>query len=610
MNKHVKRCLIVLGICVSAVTILCCLVMALSPVAKHVVNTHGPSLVGRDMQVGSLLINPFVGSVSIGDFRMAENPDLLASGQADSTFARFESLYVRLSLPALLGRHVLVRRIHLTGFDGVIIHSQDELNFNDIIAHFRSDEPDADTPDDTTGSSWRVSLEDIRIQSSRIRYQDWVLGSRWGLDHINLTVPGLYFGGADRATNAELEFEMERGGLIGISADYDASSNRYEVGLRLDQLNSDIALPFVQEMLAVRTLGASLSGMVRAEGSMNAPADALIRGNLRVDHLNILDLDKNSVLSFDSLKVGLGRLNIATNRFALDTVALYGLRAAYEVDKHGVNTLQRLLLQPDTTAAAFDTLEVRSDVGSADLEMETRPRQPLHWSVRQVLISEADLSYDDRQLSERFRYRLSHIGIKATNLNNVSDNNIQLRAQVGRTGRLEGTYSGGLNFHQDKEDIQLVLQNVDVKEFSPITESLMAYPLTDGELSLHSRFQLDGGIIQSRNRLEIQDMQVGRKKRLSNAPYKSIPLRTGVGLLKSASGLIVMDVPVSGDINSPKFNFRQIIGRAVGKIFFGPLMGVADKKELQEAISLIDDPELQTELEDELQSVDSLNPQP
>ena len=47
--------------------------------------------------------------------------------------------------------------------------------------------------------------------------------------------------------------------------------------------------------------------------------------------------------------------------------------------------------------------------------------------------------------------------------------------------------------------------------------------------------------------------------------------------------MIILDVPVTGDAKSPKFKLNKVIGRALLKVFFGPLMGVNDRKTVSEA---------------------------
>ena len=56
-----------------------------------------------------------------------------------------------------------------------------------------------------------------------------------------------------------------------------------------------------------------------------------------------------------------------------------------------------------------------------------------------------------------------------------------------------------------------------------------------------------------------------------------MPVRAGVNMLTSAQNKIVLDVPVAGDVTNPKFKLGKVIGRALLKVFFGPLRGVHDK---------------------------------
>ena len=63
--------------------------------------------------------------------------------------------------------------------------------------------------------------------------------------------------------------------------------------------------------------------------------------------------------------------------------------------------------------------------------------------------------------------------------------------------------------------------------------------------------------------------------------------------------MIVLDVPVTGNAKNPKFNFRKVVGRALLKVFFGPLMGVNDRK----TVSVDELNQMQELLEEETDSL-------
>ena len=73
-----------------AIVLLFALILALSPVVKHIINTHGEDIVGRQLHADKVIINPFWGGVSIYGFQCKE-----ANGETD--FVTFDRLYVRCS---------------------------------------------------------------------------------------------------------------------------------------------------------------------------------------------------------------------------------------------------------------------------------------------------------------------------------------------------------------------------------------------------------------------------------------------------------------------------------------------------------------------------------
>ena len=615
MKTIYKVLLWILGILLA----LCLLLMALSPVAKYVVNNYGEPIVGRSMHAERVFINPLVGSVTISDFVIYEdstcslNPSP-SRGPEGRPFASFDRLYVRVNLLALPFRHVNVGRITLDNFNGSVVRYPDRFNFTSIIDHFSSDSEEEPAPKDTTesSSSWRISLQHIDINDANLTYRDAQHGDEWGICHINVGIPGLYFGG-EKQSNAGLTFELPTGGSVGLTAGYRMDNNRYAVTLNLDKVNTDIALPILDDMLNIRGLGAIVSGSVHADGGLDRPDDVRFMGNLRVDQLDLRNDDNRTVLAFDSLRVGLGRINLATMRVALDTITLDGLVANYKVNKDGESTLDRLLKSDaGTVPEVNDTMSLDSDLGEAEIHVESNkhhPSHPLHVTAKLVQINGRKITYEDRSMSPEFEYTVSNIKASAINLTNRGDNDVALRATLGKNGLLDAHFRGGLNLHEGQQTIDANLRNVDVTDFSPFTESLMAYPLENGVLSFRDQTTIFNGDLLSNNRVEIQDMEVGRKKRLSSAPYKAIPLKLGVGLLKSSKGLIVLDLPVTGNINSPKFNLKKVILRVVGKVFLGPLMGVAEKSELNDMMELLDGSELQEDLQlalDSIQSADSL----
>lgn len=462
LNKYTKVGLWVVGVLVG----LFLLVMALSPVAKYVVNHYGPSLIGREMQVERVFINPFTGQVVIRDFHLREQ-----NGETD--FVAFGRLSVRVNYPLLVAKRVHVGEIHLDDCTAEILNSDTCFNFSDIVDRFASkDTMTLDTvAQDTMPSSWKISLDDIHLRNGHLVYHDVVRDHRWAVDNINLHVPGLHFG--SEQSNAGLAFELPTGGRVRIGAGYVMASRRYAVTLRLEDVDSEVLWPLIQESLPLTNLCGRITARIHVDGGLDVP----------------------------------------TNFVANGRIALYDVECV-------------------------------------------------------------DASHD-------FRYRVDSLIVTTDRFTMLdADNTILLDAWMMHGGRLRATYHGGVDVQHGAHRLNLKLTGIRMKDFSGFTETLMAYPIKEGTLALESNTDIRSGMLDSRNRMTIDQLKIGNKKLLSRAPYKNIPLKTGVRLLQSAQGIIVLDLPVQGDVRSPKFDLKKIIGRVFLKVFFGPLMGMDDNRKL------------------------------
>jgi len=553
MTKYFRFSCWVLGIPVA----LLFLVMALSPVVKVVVNNHGQDLIGRDMSVSRVFINPFFGTVTLRDFHCKEE-----NGMTD--FVAFERLHVQMNWPALVTKNVSLSHIYLDDFSGEILSDNQAFNFSDIVERFASKDT---TEQDTTPSKWAVSLRDIRLHNGRLIYHDLVRDNRWSLDDVNLNVPGLYFG--RQQSNAGLQFNLPTGGSVTITAGYIMASHRYAVTLRLDKVNTDVALPLVRDFLNVKGLGALVTGSIHIDGSLDDVRDMVASGGLSLKGLNITDEDGEPVAGLDEVNLVILRGDVANNTFLLDTLSITGITGRFErTDKS--STFSRLLREreeiPDTT--------------SNDTQPATNDQPSLSWSTRHLLLTVHDLSYDDRSMRKRFKYALDTLSITGSNIASQGKNSILLNGRFSDGARLNATYVGGLDFSQGNHRLNAKLTGLQLPNFSPYAEAYFAQPVERGELGLQVEATIYHGKLTSDNRITIDRPEFGKKVRRSKAKYKDVPLKLGVEMLKSAQGIVVLDVPVKGDLGSPKFKLGKVIGRAIAKVFFGPLMGVRDNKDL------------------------------
>lgn len=554
------------------IVLLFALILAVaSPVAKYIVNNKGEQIIGRQMHADLVVINPYWGGVSIRGFECKES-------NGETNFVSFDRLYVQIAYPQLLGKTVKLRAIHLDGFNGQVLKNNDKVNFSDIIERFSKKDT---VPADTAKSKWTVILKDIRINNSNIRYRDVVSDKQWKLEDLTLRVPGLYFDNTQ--SNAGIEFGLPTGGRVGIVAGMKLQSNRYAVKLNLYDVHTDVVLPLVQDYLDVTGLGAKLNGSVHVDGSLDVISNILLSGNLSLTGLSLRDSHKDEVAALDELRLAINKGDIAKNTFILDSLTISGLTANYEVHE-GWTTLTRLMkskqeVQEETAdSIAADSIETPIEVE------KPKSSKPLVWMAKRVTLTGHDISYHDYSKKNKWSYAIQTLRVDGQNVASNGRNSIKLQATLPNEGSLNLDFKGGLDLKNQDTQADLKVRGVHIEDFSALCRNYTGYPLDGGLLTIDSHLDVVSAKLNGTNRIEIDHPRVGRKEKFSKAPYKNIPVRLGFQLLTSAQDIILIDVPVAGDVTNPKFSLRKVIGRALLKVFFGPLMGVNDRnKSVNEA---------------------------
>lgn len=552
-----------------AIVLLFALILGVvSPIAKYIVNNHGETLVGRELHADQVIINPFWGGVSINGFECKE-----ANGETN--FISFDRLYVQIAYPQLLAKRVKIRAIHMDGFNGQVLKSHDRLNFSDIVERF-SPKDTIEEPIEATETSdkspWTIALDDIRINNSSVRYRDVISDKQWKVEDISLRIPGVFFD--NKQTNAGLEFGLPTGGRVGIIAGYKMQSNRYAVRLNLEDVHTDVALPLVQDYLNVSGLGAKVNGNIHVDGSLDNITNIQLKGRLAMTGLSIKDTHDDQVAAMDELRVVVNKGDLNTKTFILDSLILTGITGDYEVHESW-NTLSRLLKKDSEEAT--DSVET-----STSRDVETSTDKPLVWMAKKVLITGHDLMYHDYSMKHEWEYGIQTLEITGDNIATNGRNAVKIDATLTSDAKLKLDFIGGTDLaHQDTR-AELKMTGVQLRDFSALCRNYTGYPLNGGDLRVDSRMDVVSGKLKGTNRIIMNHPRVGRRDLMTKAKYKDVPVRLGVKMLTSAQDIVVLDVPVTGDARNPKFNLNKVIGRALLKVFFGPMMGVNDRKNLSE----------------------------
>ncbi len=543
MKKWLKITLIVIG---SILLLLLLALLLVSPIAKSYVNKHGKDLIGRELHVETLKVNLFKGQVRIYDLSVYEDDD-------KTVFFHFDTLDAAVKLRKLLGSELYVKHFTLANPKVRVLQEGDRFNFNSIIEHFASDEPDK--PEDTTSSSWKLGFYNIRLTGGEVYYADAGSGSEWDLKNLNIKIPGVYFDGSEN-TDAGVELQLADGGVLRTDASLNLDDNSFVVNLDLEKFAISNIRAYLNEVVRLSKLGGELNAKVKAQGKLDEILKMNISGNVALQGVDIRDLTGDQVLACNRLAVDVKRINIEENLFDIKTVSVDQLKSHFDRYTTGTN-FDRLF--PSTAPSQKPPEEEKAD------DQPSSPSKPFQLKVGSFALKDAAVTYNDFTLPDRFSFPITKLNITSENLSFSGENNAKVFAQLPHGGMAIIRWKGNIDDWKANQYLSLTIKSLHLKDLSPYAVAYLAFPFTDGTLSFTSENTIVNSQLDGKNRLDLYNPEVGEKREDVKAEV-NVPLKAALFVLKDKDGKVQFDIPVKGNIDSPEFSYMKIVWKTLGNL--------------------------------------------
>ena len=520
-------------------------------VAKNYVNSHGEELLGRKASVERVGVNLFTGHVSVRDLAVYED-------NGTDVFAGFDSLDVGVSLLRLIGKTVYVRHITLAGLNVGIVQDGSHFNFSSIIEHFQQDTVERD--EDTTPSDWVVSMHNIRLLRGQLNYTDVRKNSHWGFNQMDVHVPDFTIGGEDH-TDAGLTLAFADGGSLTADVKINPRDNHFDAELGLQGFALDQVKPYLVDVAYIDEVKGHLALNAAASGRLDSMAAVSLAVKASLDGVDVRDKQHASVASLRHLGVDVPRVVINKNYFDINKVELKGLTARYELFADSTNTFSRLLRQPDTASAQADSTAAAQPETTAPAS----PAPPLKLRVGKLLVEDVNFTFVDHTLPDRFEYAVRDLQLSADNLTTAGMNNARLLATLPSGGKAIVNWEGNISDWKEYQRLRLNIKGLHLTDLSPYMVAYFGMPFTDGIFSFTSFNTINHSKLRGDNRIDIFKPTLG-ESRSDVKPQLRLPVRAALYILKDKDEKVLLPVPVSGNIDSPRFNYFKLVWKTLGNL--------------------------------------------
>ena len=102
--------------------------------------------------------------------------------------------------------------------------------------------------------------------------------------------------------------------------------------------------------------------------------------------------------------------------------------------------------------------------------------------------------------------------------------------------------------------------------FNPYLITYTSFPLDRGTIELTGTWKVRGGIIRSDNHVVIIDPRVTVRRKNKGSTW--IPLTLIMSFIREKGNVIDYDIPITGDLKSPKFHLHDVLADLITKFTF------------------------------------------
>jgi uncharacterized protein involved in outer membrane biogenesis len=396
------------------------------------------------------------------------------------------------------------------------------------------------SPRPAVAARWSVKLDKTTIERGALHIEDQRMATPVRLDLDGMTI---------EATG----ISNSAGTPIVLSAAANANGHG-RISLHGTLVPSPFSLDCQSSLAAIeltpfRPYFDSIRGLTLAGGNLgfdgrmlfSSQQPYLIEGSGVVSGLEFLDANNRRLLGCRTATLHQLRFDGSSSRFRIRAVDADGVYANVEIDKQKNLNL--------------------SAIGSSD----TKDAKKGSFEIALISIRNGTIDYRDDSLVLPFATAISSATGKISDFSTTSTaaSTIRLDGDVADHGsmRAEGTMQAADPFADT--DLSMRFKSIPMPKLTPYFAEFAGYEIERGTLDLDLHYRIVDRKLAGDHRVVATDLTLGKKMGGTKAGFA---VRLAVALLKDRNGLIALQVPIEGNVDSPEFNYRAVFWQAVKTI--------------------------------------------
>lgn len=402
-------------------------------------------------------------------------------------------------------------------------------------------------------AGWSVSLGKAEIKNAKAHFEDRSLHEAGKVEVTSFDFSANALSNKpDAAFPFALTAALAPGGSVKLQGKASvAPSLGVDAKLVLAGLPIALAQPYLHDMAKLAIDEGTLEA--ESEVKLHDPDGLKIAGQAAVKSLKLKDeVEQTPVIAWDSLSIDHYSYYQSANELRISQVTLSSPYLHFQ--------------KAADQSTNFSHILIPAAPAKAPAPAAGKAAAPLKISVGKIAVATGGADYSDASLPLPFATHIANLHGHIQDLSSAANSasGVSLQGQVDQYGEAD-IYGKVDPFHASKGmKINVVFRNVDFPGLSPYSAKFAGRRIAKGKLDIESQYSVDNGTLNGTNKVVIRDLELGEKVDVPGA--LDLPLELAVSLLKDDEGKIAIDLPVSGNVNDPQFDFGAVISNALADL--------------------------------------------
>lgn len=562
MSRRLKKIVLVF-FCIPLLLI-ALFVLSASLVAKHLIEKYSEKYTGRMIALEKAYINPFTGYIHFKDLRIYESKKTRAAYSGDSIFLSSSGLSAHFSIFKMIRGNYEISDVALDKPIGEFILNKNEFSLDDLIVLL--------SPRDNNNKSTEplhFNILNIKIYDGEFHYRQIGSPVNFFIRHVKLESSGKQWN--DDGIMGKIQFTSDIGtGSIaaGFSINTRTLSYRFDIGAHRYDLN--FIAQYLKELMNYGSFRGKVDTDISVSGNFKEGKDIKLHGLLSLSDVHLGKEPYDDYAAFNKVVFSMKNFSPKEHNYIFDSISLSYPYAKYE-RYDSLDNIQTMFGENEATISTAQSNKEKFNLVieiAQYIKLLVNDFFQSYYKIGHLAIYHGNFKFNDFSHAEIFSMNLCPLFLNA---DSVDKNNrtakLFLKSQFDPYGDIQ--IGLGVNPRDsDNFDLEYQLNQLSIPQFNPYLITYTSYPLGAGSLSVNGKWKVRNGNIQSDNHLIIEHPSLA--PRIKNKDAHKLPMPLIMALTVENGNFIDYQIPITGDLRSPKFHLKNVLIHILENIFVKP----------------------------------------